>query len=76
MTQFDIDRGLAIVKLCDFYFSEWGAAKTAKWEQLSAGLRNKQFGPTAFHDLLYFLSGPASPAAKETMVKRINQVLR
>lgn len=68
-------RQLAITKLCDFYFSEWGAAKSAKWEILNRGLRVKQFGPEAFHAILYFLAGPAKPESKSHMIDRILEVL-
>lgn len=68
-------RDQAIVKLCDFYFSEWGAAKSAKWEQLSAGLRERKFGPESFQAIIYFLCGPAKPESKDLMVKRILEVL-
>lgn len=68
-------RQQAIVKLCDFYFSEWGAAKGAKWEQLNRGLKVKTFGPESFQGLLYYLSGPAKPEARDHMVNRVLEVL-
>lgn len=69
------DRDRAIVLLCDFYFSEWGAAKSVKWEQLSRGLRERKFSPESFQGIIYFLCGPAKPESKEVMVKRILEVL-
>lgn len=60
--------GQAVVKLTEFYYSEWGAAKGVKWEQIT----NMPFEPKSFSILVNRLI----TAEDADLRRRIMEVLK